>query len=355
MKKFLRWCVAAIIILVVVILITMIHRKHAAALALANRVVPVSVITPELKTLSKSVSVLGSVFAKQDTYITPKNDGYIKMLLFKEGQHVNQGDPVILLDNTKARSQLLADQTTLTIDKNQFTTDKNLLKKGLISADDLASDKSKFAAQQAVVVSDQKSLQEATLRAPFSGYLGAKTVSKGDAVKAAQQLVQIVDRDHLYVQYALPAKQASFLKLNESVVIESQAVPGLKYDGIVTYVSPAIDSSTRTITVHATITKPNKKIIPGQYAMVDQKLKADKPNLFVPERALLASLKGHSVMVVNNQNVAKQIPIVAGQHTDGYVEVVSGLNLDDKVIVAGQHIVKPDHKVKIVKDPEVTS
>ncbi len=310
--------------------------------------ISVTVSKPTVKLIAEKLTAVGSIDAMQQANLSAKNAGYIQKIFFKEGQYVKAGTALIQLDSTQAASQLQADKTALTIAANQYKTDQSLYKKELISRNDMESDHATYANDLAKVVADQKTLDEMTIRAPFSGYLGAKTVSIGDYVAAAQKLILLVDRDHLLAEYSLPARYAPLLKLGSPVTVITNTTPKIKIAGTVEYIAPEINVDTRTINVHAAITDSKHQLLPGQYVTVKQTLTQPHQVLFVPEQSVLESLQGNSVFVAKQGKAAK-LKVSLGQRRNGLVEVTQGLQVNDLVITAGQHLLKAGQAVKVAK------
>lgn len=303
---------------------------------------------PKAMTIGHEVTAIASVVAKQTTYITPQNAGYIAKILFKEGQYVKKGQLLIQLNSTKLRAQLAADETALRVARTQYTNDKGLFKKGLISADLMGTDTATYANDQSTVIADKRDLANNNLIAPFSGYLGAKTISVGDHVTASQELVLLVDSNHLLAEYNLPEDYAPLIKLGQAVAITSKLIPGKVFHGKVEYIAPQINTTSRTIAVHAIINNPEHKLLPGEFVTVKQTLSKAAKGWFIPEQAVTENLSGDTVFIVKNGK-AIRTTVMLGERKHGYVQVLKGLKPNDKVITAGQNEVNDNQAVTIKK------
>ena len=340
--------VTIVIIIALILIFTLSHKNKNS---FSSSPIPVYVSKPTIIPLSNKVSVIASISAKQQTYVTSKNDGYIKNILFNEGQQVKANAPLIQLDTTKTKSQFMADQTAYLIQKSEYEEDLKLYQKGLISKDDMDADHAKYASDQAQLIADQKLLQEMTIRAPFSGTLGAKTISIGDYITAAQKLVLLVDRNDLLAEYNLPERYAPALKVGQTVVIKNNSLPNQTFTGKIEYIAPDVDTATRTIAIHASINDPNHELLPGQYVTVSQQLSKARQALFIPEQSIIESLSGASVYIVTNDDKAKKVSVQLGTRYKGLIEVTNGLSINDQVITAGQNQLKANMPVKIVSKP----
>ena len=343
-KKWLK--LSPVVVLLAALLVWLfIHFSHKASSDF-TQVTSVYVEKPKIWQTATRVSVLASVIPKRETYIMPKVPGYIALIQFSEGQYVKKGQPIIQLDSTKAQAQLDADKTNMMVAQKQYERDKLLIKHGLVTKPDMGTDHAKYANTAATVVMDQKLLDENSLEAPFSGYLGAKTVSRGDYVTAAQKLVLLVDKNHLLAEYNLPERYVPLLKLGQYVDIRDNLEPGQRFKGKVVYIAPNINTDTNTITVHAAINDPKHELVPGQYVTVKQQFTQAQSMLFVPEQSIIASLKGNFVFTVDNGK-AKRLAVTTAEHKNGYVAITTGLSSKTLVVTAGQHELKDGGEIAV--------
>lgn len=324
-----------IIVLVLAILITHHIQQKKRALAEARAATPVLVSYPIKKTINNAISIVGTVVASQQTYIAPKISGYIAKIFFTEGQYVKAGTALIQLDDTKIQVQVHADAVAYQIDKKRFELDQLLFKKGLIVKQDMENAQAEMEVAFVTLTQDKQLLDQTILRAPFNGYLGAKNVSIGDYVNPAQQLVLLVDRDNLEVQYNVQEKYAELLRLGQTITLKGQSNPAKVMTAVIEYIAPNIDNASRTIAVHAKIQGAQPELLPGQYVVIKQALSAPEAGLFIPEQAVIPSLDGEKIFIVVNGQ-AKSIMVQVGQHHKGLVQITKGLAANQVVVVEGQ-------------------
>lgn len=350
-KKQKIYLLVAIIVLAVLGIATYSHHHVKKQQAMQPMVITHPVI---VKMTTPQTNLVGSVVAINQTTITSKTDGYISKILFKEGQFVKVGTELLELDNSKIRAKLVADQVSLEMAGRQFQRDTILVEKGFVTKQDKETDHVALAAKQATVNEDRQALSDTIITAPFDGYLGANNLSIGEYVTAGQALVQLVDRDHLEVQYAVPASDAFSIKLGDKVQLTSSLLPNQTFNATITFIAPAIDSTTRTVAVHAQIDDPNHQLLSGEFLNVEQSLGASSSVIYIPEEAVVPALEGYSVFIVNN-NTAKKIPVTLGEHKDGLVEVIQGLSRSDVVITQGQDSLQDGQNIKAYAKPSITN
>jgi len=335
-----------IIIVLIIIAYFFVMKSSTTQKGSVNQTIAVQIQKPKVMQLAQNITVVGSIYAPKQTFITPQNNGYITKILFKEGQFVKANAPLIILDSTKLKAQLAADESAELTSQHQYVADKKLAKKGYAAIQDLEQARSDYQAKASAVTQDKKLLSENTLRAPFSGYLGSKTISVGNYVTAAQQLVEIVDRDHLRVKYGIPETDADNIQLGQTITIKNPYLRKDIFKASINYIAPAINTDTRTISVHANIDNTKHLLTPGQFVSVIQPLSHPESALFIPEDALLRSIDGFYVYTLKN-NHAIQTKVKPGIHQKGFVQIMMGLTANSDVITQGQFQLKNNQAVKL--------
>ncbi len=313
----------------------------AAPLLQSGSVVTTSIV--HTASLPVKVTSIGTLIPLDKTEISPKQDGYVEKVYFKEGQRVNKGMLLIQLSDTAIRAQLKADENILQTKAKLNTQYSIALKKGLITGVDAERAKTDYETALSNVVQDKIKLQQTKLYASFSGYIGSDNLSVGDYVSAGQKLATIVDKDHLKIVYTLAEKYASQSKLGQTVTVNFSN--NRTASGEVTFIAPIIDSDTGTITLHANIKNPNITLTPGEYVSVTQTI-GQKQSLVVPEESIVASLQGYHVFTLVN-NKAQSTTVSIGSNNFGSVEITKGLKAGDIVIVKGIQNIKDGQTVKV--------
>ena len=320
------------------------HKKqhHAATIP----AIPVKLSTVKMTDLPTIATANGTLTANQSTYISAKVSGYVTAINYKEGQYINTGTTLIQLDNSKEKDNLVAAKTAAELSKLQFQRNKKLYKRHLIKQDDLYNSKVINQQKQATTVSDANDLANKTIVAPFSGYVGAKTISVGDYIQAGSKLVKLVDTRLLRIDYSLPSRYLSQLHLGQGVTVTSNVFPSTSFVAQVSYIAPTVDSISQTIEVHALLNNKNNLLKPGQFVKIQQQVGAIQKALLAPTQSVIASLNNYYVFTVKN-NKAVKVPVKLGRRFAETIEVTSGLKADEKIVVAGQNQLKSGSKVKI--------
>lgn len=192
----------------------------------------------------------------------------------------------------------------------------------------------------------------AKVTAPFDGYLGDWQVKLGDYVTVGTELADFVNTDLLSVTYRLPEQYAPSLDLNQEIELKVSAFPEDVFSGKLRFISPMIDRKTYTILLRAEIPNPNEKLWPGMSVYVKHILEKNDKALVVPESAIKLTLEGYELLLVSEGKLVRR-PVTLGNQSAGLVQVISGVNLNDVVLLTQTNATKEGVEVTPVPYLEI--
>lgn len=297
-----------------------------------------------------TVFSVGRLVAIKSAQLSSEVDGRISTIFFQNGDYVHKGQPIIQLDDAKAKADLYSAQAAYRLSQTTYARYQALIKEGGVSQQTLDQQKSALESNEAAVKMRMASLQQKTITAPFSGVLSVFNVTSGAYVSSGQALVKLVDKQKLRVQYTIPQKYLALLKLGQVVSVKSNSYPTKTFSGEVSYIAPSVNEDTGSVTIQATIENHKNLLSPGMFVTINQIVQEDPDALVIPEQSIVASLQGHHVFVVKN-GIARAIKIKIGERRNGFAQVKKGLKLGEKIVIAGQQKIHDGSLVKIVPLP----
>lgn len=331
--------------IIAIIFIAFILHHHKTPEKQVIPAISVRVEKPIQQNITQTTTTTGSLVADKSTAITPRASGYITAISFQEGQAVKTGAVLFQLDSQTQQNALTAAQASFALSKLQYDRDTQFLKKGFITQDMFYTAKVALKENQAKLQDAQTDLADRTITAPFDGTVGGLSVSLGGFVNPGTTLTTLVDNNHLRAEYALPVKNLSQIQLNQPVTIFNSTKKN-KITATVSYISPSVDTTTQTISVHANVDNTAHIFKPGEFVTITQIIGTQQKTLLVPEQSVLASINGYHVFVVKN-NKAIKTSVKIGDHIGGNVVITSGLMPTDEVIIAGENQVKDSVSVHL--------
>lgn len=319
------------------------------ASAPASSKVRVEIATVNSVRLERSVSAVGTLRSHDSVMLRPEISGRIAEINFAEGGKVEKGQLLVRLDDSVAKARLQQAKANEKLAGSQYRRSVQLSKQGFVSSqarDDAASN---LAVQEAAVALAEAELQKTAIRAPFDGLVGLRTVSIGDYVGPGTDLVPIESIDPLNVDFRIPEQFLGAVAVGSRLQVSFDALAGMAREGSVGAISPQIDVGGRSLLLRANVPNPDNLLRPGLFARVHLEL-AEAQGLVVPESALSPSGDAQYVFRVDD-GVVKRVMVEIGQRMGANVEIISGLNEGDQVVVSGLQKVRDGTEVEILPPP----
>lgn len=210
--------------------------------------------------------------------------------------------------------------------------------------------------RQASVQQIETQLQQTEVRAPATGIIANRVARIGDVTSGSKELFTIIAENQLELHAKVPETQLSQVKIGSPVSITSDADQQLKVQGIVREIAPLIDPESRKATVK--IDLPPLGAIPGSFLRPGMFLRAaiatsSNQGLKIPARAVVPQADGSSMVYrLTPNDTVQATPIevgeIRGDLTAARVEIRSGLNLGDRVVVSGAAYLKDGDSVNVI-------
>jgi membrane fusion protein (multidrug efflux system) len=285
--------------------------------------------------LPQGITAVGSLRSDESITLRPEVAGRISAIQFREGERVAKGTPLILLDTSVTAAEVLQARANMTLANQKYTRALDLEKKGFVSgqARDEAENNQKVA-EAALTLAEAK-LAKLTIRAPFSGLIGLRSVSVGDYVKEGADMVNLEAVDPLKVDFRVPEIYLSQVRVGQSLQLTLDAMPGKSYEGKVFAINPLLDAAGRAVVIRAQVHNQDATLRPGMFARVRLLTREVQDALVVPEQAIVPQGdEWYVYRVVDGK--AQRTKVEIGQRRDGKTEIVKGLQDGDVVVTAGQ-------------------
>lgn len=297
--------------------------------------------------LDDEVTAVGSLKSVDSVVLRPEVSGRVAAIRFADGQKAAKGAVLIELDAQTQAAELQQAMANLGLAEANMKRNEELIQKKFVSQRALDESRAQLKVQEASVALASARLGKMSLRAPFAGVVGLRSVSVGDYVKEGQELVNFEGVTTLKVDFRLPELHLAKLAKGQHVELTSDAMPGKRYAATVDAIDPLIDANGRSLAVRATLDNAQGALRPGMFVRVRLVFASRQNVLTIPEQALVPAAQGISVFVVTDGKV-KQTPVKTGQRQAGSVEIVEGLQAGDSVVTAGQLKLRDGAAVKPV-------
>jgi membrane fusion protein, multidrug efflux system len=301
------------------------------------------------KPVRETLPLVGTITANEMVEIQSETDGIVQEILFTEGEQVEKGRLLILLDESKLAAGLAEAEANLQLSEATHERNRQLFADNLISRQEYDQSSSMFTMHRATVELRQRQLRDTRIHAPFSGIVGARQISPGQVIGKNTVLTWLVDLNPVKAEFNVPERYVSRLRPGQLVEILVAAYPGRRFAGEVFFVSPHMDQSTRTAVVKANVPNPIFELRSGMFANLELILEERDDAVVIPEVGIQRLVEGNRAMVflVNDTDTVEARLIDLGIWSKGEVEVPQGLEEGERLLVAGGQKVGPGAKVRV--------
>lgn len=321
----------------------------------------VNVIKPVRQDVPVVQQSNGTVTPVSTVDLRPQTTSTIRTVHIKEGQFVNKGQLMFSLDDRadrasvqRAEAQIARDRATLADLERQYKRSQELAAQNYIAQSQVDTLRSQVDAARALVGAASAEAQASrvaasytAIHAPMSGRVGAIAVYPGSLVQPAVSLATITQLDPIQVSFTLPESVLSGLMAAQksgTVEVVATADGGKPASGRLSFVDNTVDPVAGTIKVKGEFANPGAQLWPGQYVKTQVTIRTLKDALVIPQTAIINSVSGTFVYVVDKDMTAKEVP-VQRLHAFGNNAAVSGLAGTEQVITEGKQNLRAGGKV----------
>ncbi len=348
---------AIVLVLVLAGAIALLSRVHAdrvlADTTEQNAVPTVAVVHPTAEKPNEDLVLPGTLQAYVESPIYARTNGYLLRWYKDIGSHVKQGELLADIDTPDVDQELMQaraarQQVVAAMDLAKINADRyqSLRKTDSVSqqeADTQSSGYEQATANLAAAEANVKRLEEMEgfkhIYAPFDGVITRRTVdpgaliNAGNAGAAGREMFDIARTDPLRVYISVPQAYAPAIHDGLAAVVTLQEFPGQTFTATVARTADAIDPATRTLLTEVDVPNKDGKLLPGSFGEVHFQPKIDGQKVTVPVNAMLFRQQGAQVAIVDSNGKVQLRPISIGRDYGTTLEVVGGIDVNDRVIV----------------------
>src|SRR5690606_10078552 len=248
-----------------------------------------SVLKPQ--TFSDNLSLSGTLEANEEIDIRSEISGVVESIHFEEGSKVSKGQVLFRVNDVELRAQLSKAKTAQQLASENKRRAGLLLEKQAISQEEFDISNADFESSKAESQLIAAQLSKTTVRAPFSGTIGLRYISKGTYVTPATPIAKLVNTSQLKITFSIPEKYASQMKVG-NILTFTTSDSKESYTATIYAIEPQVDIATRTLKMRAVADNKEGKLYPGTFANVSLPLETVDDALMVPTESLIPIQNG---------------------------------------------------------------
>jgi RND family efflux transporter MFP subunit len=331
----------------------------------------VSVEPARFERWAPELSAIGSLRAYQGIFIAPQVAGVISAIHLESGQDVNEGDPLINLDDSVEQADLAAGEAQLRNADATLARQKTLVLGGNTPQATLDSALAARDSAAASVQRTQAVIAQKAIRAPFSGRIGIRNADLGQFAAVGTPLATLTRLDPIYADFPVTEEALATIAVGQDVAMTVGAVPGRTFAGKIKAIDARVSAESRNITIRAEFPNLDRKLLPGMFANIVVTTGAAAETLTLPRTAIVYSLYGDNVFVVvpapksepgkagataatpssDSGFVVERRFVRLGPIRGERIAVAEGVKEGERVVVAGQIKLQPNMPVTIDERP----
>lgn len=329
--------------------------------------VPVTATKATQGDVAVTLNVVGRAEPYESVVLKARVDGQVAAVLFTEGQHVNKNDVLIRLDPTdfSAKYQQAAAATArdaallakAKVDTARYTALKERKFVSEEKVNDVRTSESAAAANwkasKAAEDVSRLQLSYATIRAPFSGIVGARLVFPGSSVKVSDTVLAVVNRvQPLLIGFSVPEKYLPRLReaMKDGAMKVQLSPPedaSQRFVADVHFIDNTVDPASGTIALKARLANEDERLLPGQFLNIRLVLDTLQKAVTIPNEAVQQGAEGNYVFVVKEDSSVEMRKIRVATSDNGITAVSSGLQSGETVVTDGQLRLAPGVRVHL--------
>jgi RND family efflux transporter MFP subunit len=306
----------------------------------------VEVVNPSWYTFEDEFSYLGVFDPFRQNIIGSEGSGRVVSININEGDFIGSGSLIASLDDELIKLQIENLEVSIEGQENDDARYSTLANQNAVPA--IQAEKTKLAIKAAKIQMKQlqKQLKSSQIRAPFAGTITKKLIDLGSVIGPGSPVAEITDITKLKLTVNIPERDIQKFKLNQSINVTSDNLEET-LNGKIINIAVQADKS-HNFKVQILINNSKKSLRAGMYGLAVIKSETSITSLSIPRKAIVGSLKNPQVYVVRNGK-AMLVSCAIGLTEKDVIEVRSGLQIKDKIVVRGQINLKNNKNVKIAQ------
>lgn len=311
---------------------------------IASTPLPVEVILPRNADIFATYNTTTSIAADADAPIPARVEGEVVEILVEEGDQVQLGQLLARLDGERLRLELRQAEANLEKTTREFQRFTDLQERGLVSAAAVDSMRYDMEALEASFALKRLFYSYTEIRAPITGVVSTRSIKVGQHISVSDLTFRITNTSKLVAYLKIPQSELTKFSAGIVATVRVDAMPEHTFSALIARISPTIDARNGTFRATAFIENDAGLLAPGMFGRFEIAYEKHTNALLIPAAAIVEEDNQSIVYIVDNGSAVRRT-IEVGIEQDGNVEVLGGLDGDERIIVTGQTGLRDGSKV----------
>ncbi|MBU1348226.1 MAG: efflux RND transporter periplasmic adaptor subunit, partial [Alphaproteobacteria bacterium] len=281
--------------------------------------------------------------------ITSNTSELITAVLFRDGQRVAAGAPLVQLQAREEDASIIQARAQVAQAEREYERASTLAERGIAPRVTAEIAETALETAQATLEAAEARRGDRVIRAPFAGTLGLSTVTPGTLISPGAVIATLDDTSVIRVDFPVPERYLGVLRSGLPLVASADAYGDEQFSGRIALIDTRINETTRAVTARAEFPNPGGRIRPGMLMRVGIQ-QGQRQTPAVPESAIQYEGDGAFVYRIaggENGSTAQRVEVETGAVEGGFVEIVSGLSANDRVVGSGLNRIQPNAPISV--------
>ncbi|MEO0553883.1 MAG: efflux RND transporter periplasmic adaptor subunit [Bacteroidota bacterium] len=320
--------------------------------------IPVSVMSIKPQSISKFIETTGTVYSSKEGTMKSELAGIYRLQrnpatgkAFALGDRVRSGQVIIKLEDREYENnlQLEGKRLNLELAENNLKKQKSLYDKGGVTQTELKNASIEYVNAKYSFENAEIQLAKMSVRAPFDGVIvELPYYTEGVRIEQTQNLFKVMEYNRLLMDVKLPEKHLPEVTLDQKVQITNYNVAKDTIIGRIDQISPVVDADTRTFQSVLEIDNGKSLLRPGMFIKAAILSEQRDSTIVIPKETVISRQDGKVVFTVEN-GIATEKTITTGLENLDAIEVLTGLKLNDRLVVSGFETLRNKSKVSVIQ------
>lgn len=320
--------------------------------------IPVSVASIKPQSISRFIETTGTVYSAREAMLKSEIGGIYRLQTnpstgkpFALGDAVKAGQVIISIEDREFENSLQIESKKLTLElaEDNLKKQKSLYDKGGVTQTELKNASIEHVNAKYAYENAEIQLAKMSVKSPFDGVIVQLPYhTNGVRIQQGQDLVKVMHYEKLLMDIKLPEKHLHEITLNQVVHISNYNAARDTIYGKISQISPVIDADTRTFQSVLEIDNPKRVLRPGMFIKAFILSEKRDGTIVIPKETVISRQDGKVVFTVEN-GIATERKISTGLENMDMIEVISGLKINDRLVVSGFETLRNKSKVSVVQ------
>ncbi len=325
---------------------------EAADAAEGETAVPVTIAEVGVGDVSTYITATANLVPDNEVEVLAEAEGRVSHLTVEEGDRVQRGQllAALLRDDAEIafeKAKLKAANAEMAFERAQ-----RIFREKLIAQEEYDKTTMDHRIAQQELAEAKRKLDKTEIRSPFDGRLTRRNVTLGQHIRPGDELFTVTDFDPLIARIYLPERDVLALEEGREVGITLKADSDVSFRGRIRQISPVVDTATGTVKVTVAAIRPPAIVRPGGFVTIEIVRETHAATTLVPRKAVIRELKNAHVFVARD-GVAHKRTVELGLEDSERLEITSGLEPGERIVVAGQGGLKDDSTIKVLPEEDL--